>query len=209
MAVPPRSPHLAIKGDVMRVIARARIPTSVRTDGPWGHAILDRVVESSDMRAPQTLCRFDGTRAGVRRSSPWSSAGRHRYGVLLGFMTASIVFTMAAPAALWGETVAVVLQVAVLLAAMRTAAASPQAIRLGVAAGVAVRSVEGSLLAPCRLKAGLWLSRVPCWLAWPPRRSRDGYWRGEPWRAACNGLRFADVGAERMRMMAPLESSKR
>ena len=61
---------------------------------------------------------------------------RHRYGVVLVLTVATFTFTLAAGDATWEHVVAVVLQAATLVAAVRTSGVSPRLLRISVVVGV-------------------------------------------------------------------------
>lgn len=91
--------------------------------------------------------------AGRRRHRPdlrATSDGLARFGWLLGLIAVSVVFSMAAPDAPWGEAVALLLQAAVLLLAVHAVEAPRRLRRLSVVAtlAVVVIAAAGLLLDP-------------------------------------------------------------
>jgi hypothetical protein len=64
-----------------------------------------------------------------------------RFGWLLGLIGSSVVFSMAAPDAVWGESVALLLQAGVLLLALNAVQAPPRLRRLAVGAVAAVIAI--------------------------------------------------------------------
>ena len=84
--------------------------------------------------------------ASPRRQPPDLRAtdnGLARFGWLLGFISLSVVFSMGAPDATWGELVALVLQAGVLLLAVHAVEAPRRLQRLAVGAAAAVVVLGG------------------------------------------------------------------
>lgn len=80
----------------------------------------------------------------ARRLRPTEGEGLARFGWLLGLIGVSVVFSMAAPDATWGEGVALLLQAGVLLLAVHAVEAPSRLQRVAAATTVAAVAIGGA-----------------------------------------------------------------